>query len=207
VGDNEKKEIQERLNKVHADIDTCTVCSRIVPSLKKPTGMRRGEPGNVMIVGIAPGNREMSTSAAFSGQSGSTLDEWLVNAGAKPENPRMGIYFTSVLKCQEGKGQFDVMAHQCRRFLNLQLEILRPKLIITLGQRPYEELQLCETSYAKALCEIQSAEGLLLTQFGFNFKLLPWPHPSGLNRQLNNSDTMSKLTNSFRYVRPYLTAA
>jgi uracil-DNA glycosylase family 4 len=200
----EKTEIQEQLDQIHAEINGCTVCSEFVPSLKKPAAMWRGEPGAIMIVGIAPGNQELSTNTAFSGQAGKRLDEWLIEAGAKSENPRKGIYFTSVLKCQECPGKFDAMAHRCRRFLNRQLDTVRPELVVTLGERPYEQLRFAEIPYAAALCQMQSSEGLLLTQFGFDYKLLPWPHPSGLNRQLNNSQIRARLVDSFRFVHPYL---
>lgn len=204
MGDAKESKIQESLNHVHEEIDACVVCREFIPSLKKPTAMRRGGPGNVVIVGIAPGNQEYATSVAFSGQSGKKLDEWLINAGARPENPRNNIYFTSILKCQDSAGRFDDMAHRCRKFLNRQLEILRPTLVISLGQRPYEHLRFSDIPYAAALCQLQTAEEVLLSQFSFDYNLLPWPHPSGLNRQLNDDSIRRRLENSFQILKRYL---
>ena len=201
----DKAEQNLSLERLHTDIDQCLVCRMHVPELKKPTGMRRGEIGQIFIIGIAPGNNEAATSTAFSGQSGKKLDTWLIKSGAKTNNPRQGIYLTSVLKCQDSPGKFHVMARQCRKFLNQQLQIIHPKLIITLGELPYNELRLLDIPYSTALCKLQSSQDhCLLTQEGFHYDLMAWPHPSGLNRQLNDLAIIQRLNASFEAVKPYL---
>lgn len=190
---------------LHAEIDRCMACKAMAPDLAKPSTMRRGDIGSIMVVGQAPGNREVKSGTAFSGHSGNKLMEWLILAGADSTNPRKGIYFTAILKCLADTISFAAMAHRCRRFLFRQIEIIRPQLIITLGQCAYEELRLENTPYTDALCALQTSEGTLLTTpFGYHFTLLPWPHPSGRNLWLNDSANLVRLNESFQLVRPYL---
>lgn len=201
----EANEAAKELALLHEEIDRCTLCREVVVGFQKPPTMSRGQPGKIMIVGISPGNRELQTAKAFSGASGKRLNEWLIKAGAQSANPRIGIYFTSVLKCQEPNRMYPLMVHRCRKFLNHQIQIIRPELIITLGRQPYEELHIIDIPYSDALCQFQSTKGqLFTTQFNYHYALIPWPHPSGRNRNLNDPDIQIKLHASFEVLRPYL---
>jgi len=140
-------EVDQLLKTLHEKINSCHKCSLVVPNLLKPNKMERGDPGTIVIVGQGPGNTELQKEIAFAGYSGKRLDEWLIRCGASKDNPREGIYMTSVIKCVGGKTYFKQMAHNCRVFLNQQLSIIRPTLVITLGQEAYEELRFNETPY------------------------------------------------------------
>lgn len=200
-----RQNISREISELHAEIDQCTVCQPLVASFVKPRSMRRGESGTILIVGIAPGNREIETNAAFSGQSGKRLDKWLVAAGAAPQAPRKGIYLTSVVKCQAKLNEYRAMARNCRRFLHRQLFLIQPKLVITLGQEPYEELRFDDLPFSEALCNSHSSSSqLLTTSVGFHYMLLPWPHPSGLNRWHNDAANLARLEASFEVVRKNL---
>jgi len=129
-----------------------------------------------------------------------------VKCGANPAAPRAGIYFTSVIKCVCPREKFfPLMEKNCRQFLRSQVAGVEPELLITLGKRAYEALQVCDRTYDEALCEPQrTADFVLVTPFGFHFNLLHWPHPSGLNRWLNAAENVRRLTASFDFVRPFL---
>jgi len=193
------------LRLLHERIDACRICSQIVPNFIKPLKMERGEAGSIVVVGQGPGNTEIAKGRAFSGYSGKRLNEWLVQCGADEKNPRAGIYLTSVIKCSGAKNLFSKMAHNCRLFLNQQLSIIRPALVITLGQEAYEELRFNEVPYDVALCrEHRSAENVFMTPVGFHYSLLPWPHPSGLNRWHNDKENHDLLKTSFQIVKTHL---
>jgi len=198
-------ETEIQLKLLHQQIDACRVCAQMVPDFTKPLKMERGEAGPIMVVGQGPGNTEIAKGRAFSGYSGKRLDEWLVQCGANEQNPRIGIYLTSVIKCAGAKKYFSTMAHNCRSFLNKQLSIIRPALVITLGQEAYEELSFNEMRYDLALCrEQRSSEIVFMTPVGFHYNLLPWPHPSGLNRWHNDEENNEMLKASFQIVIAYL---
>jgi uracil-DNA glycosylase family 4 len=194
------------LFRIHAEVSACRVCEENVPGFQKPAALDRGNAGRIMIIGQGPGQAEVEGLRAFAGQSGRTLERWLVQCGANPDVPRAGIYFTSVIKCVCPRDKFfPMMARNCQQFLRSQIAEVRPDLIITLGKRAYDALQVSDTTYDEALCEPQhTADFVLVTPFGFHFHLLHWPHPSGLNRWLNDDNNARRLTASFDFVRPFL---
>jgi uracil-DNA glycosylase len=93
------------------------------------------------------------------------------------------------------------MARNSAQFLAKQITIIRPKLLITLGKEAYMTLRFTHEDFELALCKPQrSSDFLLLTYFGFHFFLLPWPHPSGLNRWNNVPGNRERLKSSFAFV-------
>lgn len=159
-----------------------------------------------MIIGQGPGNAELAGVRAFAGQSGHTLEGWLVSCGASSESPRDGIYFTSVIKCVCPRDKyFAHMAGNCRQFLRKQIMELAPELVITLGKKAYQELQVGEGTYETALCvPHHTSQFVLITPFGLHFNMLHWPHPSGLNRWHNDSANAIRLKASFDFVRQFI---
>lgn len=88
------------LPELHEAIDNCTICGEFVLPLNKPkAGLDRGNGNEILIVGQAPGKTEQTSGRAFSGISGTRLDRWLVDIGRPEQNPRQGVYLTSLLKC------------------------------------------------------------------------------------------------------------
>jgi uracil-DNA glycosylase len=195
----------EQIEQLHQRINACTVCAGHVAEFAKPTGMRRGQPGRIMVIGQGPGQKELETSSAFAGQSGKKLNEWLIASGTRPDTPREGVYLTSVIKCCGAETDFEKMARNCRPLLFQQITIIRPTVIITLGAPAYNHLRMIDASYDEALCKIYSTEThALVTPAGLHYWHLPWPHPSGLNRWHNEPANRSLLTDSFVALRKLL---
>jgi uracil-DNA glycosylase len=129
----------DSLRVLHEEINRCRVCESLVFGFVKPPALDRGEPGKIMIVGQGPGRAEAKHKKAFAGQSGKTLDDWLVQCSADRIHPRRRIYFTSVIKCSsETHADYPVMVHNCLRFLHGQLSTIRPELVVTLGREAFE---------------------------------------------------------------------
>jgi uracil-DNA glycosylase family 4 len=197
---------EERVLRIHREISECRICETNVPGFEKPALLDRGDFGRVMVMGQGPGQSELKVSRAFAGQSGRTLEQWLVACGANPASPRSGIYFTSVIKCVCPSDRFfPLMTRNCRTFLHRQIIELEPGLIITLGRRAYEALRVSHDELDVALCVPRNtADFVLVTPYGFHTNLLHWPHPSGLNRWLNDDGNQARLQGSFEFVRPFL---
>jgi uracil-DNA glycosylase family 4 len=207
VGPAPVRPITHPLQLLHEEIDNCEVCAPIVgEGFFKPRQLVRGGVSRVVIVGQGPGKAEVRHSRAFAGMSGRRLDSWLVSCGASSTAPREHVYLTSVLKCVcPSPKHFAGMATRCIGFLDRQIALIRPDLIITLGEHAFRAVDLPGVTYRDALCTAVSTENwLLFTRFGFHFRFLPWPHPSGLNRWLNLPGNQARLEASFAEVRPYL---
>jgi uracil-DNA glycosylase len=196
------------LTRLHDEIDVCRICESFVVPLQKPSAMQRGNGRAIMIVGQEPGKTERSTGRAFSGPAGRRLDRWLIAAGAAPADPREDLYLTSRIKCSAPNTTSRVaMAHNCDRFLRQQLTLVKPRLVITLGNFAYDYFGDATLPFASALCTLIPSTTYLIFPFDTVFDLLPWPHPSGLNRWLNVPANTRRLDSSFTFVRSYLSSS
>ena len=191
------------LERVHAEIDGCTVCAKFARGFVKPMPLFRGPPSRLVIVGQEPGTTEATSGRAFSGQAGSRLDTWLAACGFDASNPRAQVYLTAAIKCPApDTTYFTPMLARCRHFLHAQLAAIESALIITLGAVAYRELAVTNEPFEQALCRfIDTRRHMLISPTGFHYRLLPWPHPSGRNRWLNSSANRAKLEATFPGVR------
>jgi DNA polymerase len=85
-----------------------------------------------MFVGEGPGFNEDQQGRPFVGAAGKFLDELLVSIG----HARPSVYITNVLKCRPPNNR-DPLPNEveaCRKYLLRQIELINPKLIVTLGR-------------------------------------------------------------------------
>ena len=86
----------------------------------------------VMLIGEAPGEREAKTGRPFVGASGKLLDELLASIGVQREQ----VYITNIVK-DRPPGNRDPSPEEIRLyapFLLRQIDIIRPRVIVTLGR-------------------------------------------------------------------------
>lgn len=88
----------------------------------------------LMFIGEAPGAEEDATGRPFVGAAGKLLDKIISAIGFKRED----VYITNVVKCRppnNRKPTNDEMS-ACEPFLFNEIELVKPKLIVTLGATP-----------------------------------------------------------------------
>ncbi|MFY9221560.1 MAG: uracil-DNA glycosylase [Blastocatellia bacterium] len=88
----------------------------------------------LMFIGEAPGAEEDATGRPFVGAAGKLLDKIIAAIGFKRED----VYITNVVKCRppnNRKPTSDEMS-ACEPFLFNEIELVKPKLIVTLGATP-----------------------------------------------------------------------
>ncbi|MES2214071.1 MAG: uracil-DNA glycosylase [Patescibacteria group bacterium] len=86
----------------------------------------------IMFIGEAPGEKEALTGRPFVGRSGKFLNELLEGVGIK----RVDVYITNIVKDRPPKNR-DPRPDEIELyapFLDRQIEIMRPKVIATLGR-------------------------------------------------------------------------
>lgn len=86
----------------------------------------------IMFIGEAPGAREDESGLPFVGRAGQFLDELLASIGLSRET----VYIANVVKCRP-PGNRDPQPDEiaaCRPFLDEQIAIIDPKVIVTLGR-------------------------------------------------------------------------
>ncbi len=91
-----------------------------------------GDPGaDLMFVGEAPGYHEDQQGRPFVGQAGKLLEQLLASIGMSREQ----VYIANVLKCRppNNRDPRPEEIEACRPYLFRQVEIIKPKVICTLG--------------------------------------------------------------------------
>lgn len=87
---------------------------------------------DIVFIGEAPGKQEDEQGLPFVGASGKFLNEMLASAGLKRED----VYITNIVKYRPPNNR-DPLPEEKREFwpyLMRQLEIIKPKVVITLGR-------------------------------------------------------------------------
>lgn len=120
-----------RAEDLSSRVRTCVRC----PLAETRTNAVPGEgPLNaeVLLIGEAPGMNEDKQGRPFVGQAGQFLEELLAAAGLK----RQEVYICNVLKCRPPANRDpapDEIA-ACRDYLDEQIEIVDPLVVVTLGR-------------------------------------------------------------------------
>ncbi|MEA3337437.1 MAG: uracil-DNA glycosylase [Chloroflexota bacterium] len=86
----------------------------------------------IMFIGEAPGFHEDQQGRPFVGASGNLLEKLLQGIGLSREQ----VYIANVIKCRP-PGNRDPLQNEiaaCREYLDRQIELIQPKIIVTLGR-------------------------------------------------------------------------
>jgi uracil-DNA glycosylase len=135
----------------------------------------------VMIIGQAPGPREPTLKRPFAHTAGRTLFRWFENfCGMNEAVVRSKIYFAAVCRCFPGKapgGTDRVPApdevRNCSPWLNEEIEILKPRLIVPVGRLAISQFIECEK------LEQVIGRSFRARRADHMFDVIPLPHPSG----------------------------
>ena len=92
-----------------------------------------GDPqAEVLFIGEAPGEREDALGEPFVGKAGQLLDDMLAMIGLD----RSRIYITNSIKCRppHNRDPLNTEKDACAPFLQRQLALMQPKIIVCLGR-------------------------------------------------------------------------
>lgn len=126
--DSEKS---KELDQIRKKVLVCPLC----PLSKMRTNAVPGEgdyQAEIMFVGEAPGAREDEKSIPFCGAAGKFLDEMLTSI----ELDRAKVFITNVVKCRppDNRDPEDSEKQACRPYLEDQIKLINPKIIVCLGR-------------------------------------------------------------------------
>ena len=117
-------------------IRSCTLCSLS----EKRTQAVPGEgslDAEIMFVGEGPGFYEDRDGRPFVGPAGKFLDELLQSIGLRRET----VYITNMVKCRppNNRDPLPGEVNACRPYLDSQLEMISPEVIVTLGRHSFSK--------------------------------------------------------------------
>lgn len=90
------------------------------------------EDADLLFIGEAPGWHEDQQGRPFVGPAGQFLEQLLASIGLQREE----VYIANVIKCRPPQNREPLPAEiqTCRRWLDRQVELIQPRMIITLGR-------------------------------------------------------------------------
>ena len=150
----------------------CALCT--LANSRKQVVFGEGNPNaDIMFVGEGPGAVEDETGRPFVGKTGELLSKIIETV---LELKREDVYITNIVKCRPPLNRVPSKeeAQKCLPFLLKQIELVKPKIIITLGATSYQYLS---GDYDSALSKIRGE----MIQFS-SALLMPTFHPSFLLR-------------------------
>jgi DNA polymerase len=122
---------KDELARVAKEIEVCEKCELHFSRKKGVPGAGPAD-AEIMFIGEAPGFHENEQGLPFVGASGRFLDELLEQIGIKRED----VFIGNVVKCRP-PGNRDPQAVEleaCSNYLERQIQIINPKVIVTLGR-------------------------------------------------------------------------
>ena len=156
------------------EVRGCTKCR--LCETRTNTVFGEGDPAaQVFFIGEGPGENEDLTGRPFVGRAGEMLNKWIAAMGLRREQ----VFIANIVKCRPPGNRVpapDEVA-TCTPYLQRQLEIIRPKVIVTLG-----------LPSAKYMLQSNLTMGRLRGQWHEwrGIKLMPTFHPAYVLRSYND---------------------
>ncbi len=169
--DPEPADLPNDLESLKEIVESCHLCD--LSKSRHNVVFGEGNPeADLMFVGEGPGATEDSTGRPFVGRAGELLTKMIENV---LYIPRSQVYIANIVKCRPPGNRVPTPteAFTCRPYLLRQIEIIRPKIIVTLGATAYRYLTNDESPISRVRGQLIHAEDYLL---------IPTFHPSYLLR-------------------------
>ena len=119
------------LTELHDEIAICQRCD-LAKSRTQTVPGEGPENAEIMFIGEAPGFHEDRQGRPFVGAAGKFLEELLASIGLSREE----VYICNVIKCRPPSNRDPLSGEieACKPFLDKQIELIQPRLIVTLGR-------------------------------------------------------------------------
>ncbi len=130
-------EKKKRLGVLAAKVEGCKDC--VLCETRKQTVFARGDAAaELVFIGEGPGADEDAQGLPFVGKAGQLLDKMITAMGMRQDE----IYICNIVKCRppENREPLPQEVTACSHYLAEQLELVRPKVIVTLGNVPLKAL-------------------------------------------------------------------
>jgi DNA polymerase len=144
------------------ELKTCVAACKDCPLHEKRTQTVFGvgdENADWLFIGEGPGAEEDATGEPFVGQAGKLLDRMLAAIELKRGN---NVYIANVVKCRPpgNRNPEPHEASQCEPYLERQIALIKPKLIITLGKVAAQNLLKTDATISSLRSRLHSYSGI-----------------------------------------------
>ena len=173
----------EQLRAMHeGEVRDCQKCPLHQGRINAVFG--EGDPdAPILFVGEGPGYHEDVQGRPFVGRSGELLDKQIAAMGLSREQ----IFIANVVKCRPPNNRTPIATevHACRDYLQRQIAIIQPKVIITLGGPAAKLLLETDTGITRLRGQWHAYRGVEP-----HIPVMPTFHPAYLLRQYTKDNRM-----------------
>lgn len=165
-----------------------------------------GEPvvSPVLLIGQAPGNREIEVHRPFAWTAGKTMFGWFARIGLDEAAFRHKVYMAAVCRCFPGKnpGGGDRVPnaeeiHNCSEWLVSEIQLLKPQLILPVGK-----LAIAQIMPVKKL-DMVIGQNHRCRFHEHEVDIIPLPHPSGASTWHRTQPGKSLLNKALRLIKKH----
>lgn len=123
--------MDERWETLRQECINCHECALCQERKNVVFGVGNPE-AEIMFIGEGPGANEDEQGVPFVGRAGQLLDDMLALIGLD----RTKVYIANIVKCRPpgNRDPLNVEQDACIGYLNRQIELIRPKIIVCLGR-------------------------------------------------------------------------
>ena len=167
----EAVDLPDSMETLKKTVSGCHLCE-LSKSRHKTVFGEGSEHATVMFIGEGPGATEDSTGRPFVGRAGELLTKMIENVLLIP---RSEVYIANIVKCRPPGNRVptESEAFTCRPYLLKQIEMIRPRIIVTLGATAYRYMTNDESPISRV------RGNAIMTD---HYTLIPTFHPSYLLR-------------------------
>ena len=171
VNETTTEDVPFTLEQLAKNISTCHLCDLSKSRRQSMSGYGNSN-AELMIIDFTVSPAEDSQNLYYSGRSGESLKKMIENVlGLSVDD----VYFTHAIKCKTLNSNTPSTSefNSCKSYLFSQIEFIKPKIIVTLG----------ESAYYKVTDENNNFEDVRGHVIDFKkYKLIPIYHPGFLLR-------------------------
>jgi len=190
----------EMLGHLQARLRRCHLC----PDMHGPPVVGQPVASPLMLIGQAPGNREIELHRPFAWTAGKTLFKWFERIGLNEEGFRQQVYMAAVCRCFPGKnprGGDRVPNREeiqnCSDWLSQEIKVLAPQLILPVGKLAISQflpVNKLDTLIGKKYH---------IDYLGHGVDLIPLPHPSGASTWHRTEPGITLLNRALQLIRKH----
>jgi DNA polymerase len=164
---DEKRRALAELNTQVQACNSCRLCEK-----RTNTVFGEGDPdAKIMFIGEGPGENEDLQGRPFVGRAGELLNKMIAGMGLKREQ----VFIVNIVKCRPPGNREPAPdeVSTCTPFLEKQIEIIRPRVIVTLGRPAAQYMLQQKIAISRMRGQWQSWRGI---------RLMPTFHPAYILR-------------------------
>jgi len=171
INERNSYEKPKNLMELQRDISTCHLCDLSKSRTQSMSGYGNLD-ANLMIIDFSVSSNEDKQNNYYCGRAGEILVKMIENV---LELKTDDIYFTHAVKCRPLNSNKPSSSEQnsCKSYLFSQIEFIKPKVIVTLGEQAYASMMQDNSDFENVRGHVIDME---------KYKLIPIYHPSFLLR-------------------------